>query len=61
MEVNTPADGDQNAYHRAVQQTLEDMNTVLVQSGLFISLLTEQDRRWQKGRKNGHSLNWPHC
>lgn len=58
MEANSPTDGVKNAYQRAVQQTLEDMNTVLLESGLFISPLGEQDRRWQKGRKNGHSLNW---
>ncbi|RJF55849.1 hypothetical protein D4100_09540 [Serratia inhibens] len=58
MGNNTPTDGEQNLHHQAVQQTLEDMNIVLVESGLFINLLTEQDRRWQKGRKNGHTLNW---
>ncbi|CAI0713658.1 MULTISPECIES: hypothetical protein [Serratia] len=58
MEANTPTDGGKDSHNRAVQQTIEDMNTVLAQSGLFISPLTEQDRRWQKGRKNGHSLNW---
>ncbi|CAI1799681.1 Uncharacterised protein [Serratia proteamaculans] len=58
MEANSPTEGVKNAYQRVVQQTLEDMNTVLVESGLFISQLAEQDRRWQKGRKNGHTLNW---
>lgn len=58
MEANSPTDGVKNAYQRVVQQTLEDMNTVLLESGLFISQLGEQDRRWQKGRKNGHTLNW---
>ncbi|WP_256137920.1 hypothetical protein [Serratia quinivorans] len=58
MEANTPTDGGKDSHNRAVQQTIEDMNTVLAQSGLFISPLTEQDRRWQKGRKNGHTLNW---
>ncbi|MBO1504196.1 hypothetical protein JKX24_20400 [Serratia proteamaculans] len=58
METSTPADGGQNSHNRAVQQTIEDMNIVLAQSGLFISRLTEQDRRWQKGKKNGHALNW---
>ncbi|WP_261419630.1 hypothetical protein [Serratia quinivorans] len=58
MDANTPTDGGKNSHNRAVQQTIEDMNSVLAQSGLFISPLTEQDRRWQKGRKNGHTLNW---
>ncbi|CAI1723693.1 hypothetical protein [Serratia proteamaculans] len=45
MEANSPTEGVKNAYQRVVQQTLEDMNTVLVESGLFISQLAEQDRR----------------
>lgn len=58
MENHPPENGVSHRHERAIEQTLADMNSVLLESDLFMTRLTEQDRRWQKGRKNGHTLNW---
>jgi len=57
--ANHPSENGCSLLHeRAIEQTLADMNSVLLESNLFMTRLTVQDRRWQKGRKNGHTLNW---
>ncbi|MTD05878.1 hypothetical protein GKN89_03915 [Serratia sp. YC16] len=57
--ANYPSENGCSLLHeRAIEQTLADMNSVLLESNLFMTRLTVQDRRWQKGRKNGHTLNW---
>ncbi|EPA9116120.1 TPA: hypothetical protein ACXI4A_001779 [Serratia marcescens] len=56
--ANHPSENGCSLLHeRAIEQTLADMNSVLLESNLFMTRLTVQDRRWQKGRKNGHTLN----
>ncbi|HHK8174473.1 TPA: hypothetical protein ACQVJP_004595, partial [Serratia marcescens] len=58
MENHLSENGASHRHERAIEQTLADMNSVLLESDLFMTRLTVQDRRWQKGRKNGHTLNW---
>ena len=58
MENHPSENGFSLRHERAIEQTLADMNSVLLESDLFMTRLTVQDRRWQKGRKNGHTLNW---
>ncbi|HAT3680108.1 TPA: hypothetical protein I8552_000909 [Serratia marcescens] len=58
MENHPPENGVSHRHERAIEQTLADMNSVLLESDLFMTRLTVQDRRWQKDRKNGHTLNW---
>ncbi|HID9657579.1 TPA: hypothetical protein ACXJN2_004088 [Serratia marcescens] len=58
MENHPSENGVLHRHERAIEQTLADMNSVLLESDLIMTRLTVQDRRWQKGRKNGHTLNW---
>lgn len=51
MENHPSENGFSLRHERAIEQTLADMNSVLLESDLFMTRLTVQDRRWQKAEK----------
>lgn len=53
MENHPSENGVSHRHERAIEQTLADMNSVLLESDLFMTRLTVQDRRWQKAEKTG--------
>ncbi|MDE1509335.1 hypothetical protein PWJ72_07685 [Serratia nevei] len=48
MENHLSENGASHRHERAIEQTLADMNSVLLESDLFMTRLTVQDRRRQK-------------